>query len=112
MNQIKSSFSTEFIEYYKKVIKIGYMLEELKISKSLFTTKEILDAENVLCFLKEALLDKHIVTLPTQKANCGIINQIVGKKVLILEYEMVQEIDILCVTICVMENEFLYLEKL
>ena len=42
-------------------------------------------------FLKEALLDKHIVTLPTQKANCGIINQIVGKKVLILEYEMVQE---------------------
>ena len=57
MNQIKSSFSTEFIEYYKKVIKIGYMLEELKISKSLFTTKD----------------------------------QIVGKKVLILEYEMVQE---------------------
>lgn len=91
MNQIKSSFSTEFIEYYKRVIKIGYMLEELKISKSLFTTKEILDAENVLCFLKGALLDNHIVTLPTQKANCGIINQIVGKKVLILEYEMVQE---------------------
>ncbi|NDO51446.1 hypothetical protein FMM75_19315 [Lachnospiraceae bacterium MD335] len=91
VNQIKSSFSKEFIEYYKQVIKVGNMLDDLKISKSLFTTKEILDAENVLHFLKMALLDNQIVTLPVHKANCGIVNQIVGKKILILEYENVQE---------------------
>lgn len=91
VNQIKSSFSKEFVEYYKQVIKVGNMLDDLKISKSLFTTKEILDAENVLHFLKMALLDNQIVTLPVHKANCGIVNQIVGKKILILEYEIVQE---------------------
>lgn len=91
VNQIKSSFSKEFVEYYKQVIKVGNMLDDLKISKSLFTTKEILDAENVLHFLKMALLDNQIVTLPVHNANCGIVNQIVGKKILILEYEIVQE---------------------
>lgn len=91
VNQIKSSFSKEFVEYYKQVIKVGNMLDDLKISKSLFTAKEILDAENVLHFLKMALLDNQIVTLPVHKANCGIVNQIVGKKILILEYENVQE---------------------
>ena len=91
VNQIKSSFSKEFVEYYKQVIKVGNMLDDLKISKSLFTTKEILEAENVLHFLKMALLDNQIVTLPVHNANCGIVNQIVGKKILILEYEIVQE---------------------
>ena len=64
------------------------MVDELKISKRLLKTSDAMSAEQSLLFLKRALIEKSIVSLPFAKGEeCNIYKQIIGEKRLLLEYE-------------------------
>ncbi len=92
LEEIKYSFPKKFLDYHRRIIKMGKTLEKLEFNKSLFKTKEILDAESELYFLKLGLLDTKILPLPfdTMK-DCGIYRHVIGSKKILIEYEKVQE---------------------
>lgn len=92
LEKVKSFLSERFIGDYKQIIQIGKIFEDLNIKKSYFKTKEVLDAERILYFLKSGLLEMKLVTLPFHTSeDCGIYKQKIGHKKLLLEYEKVQD---------------------
>lgn len=92
LEEIKSSISERFLEYYKRIIKLGKILEELNIKRSYFRTKEVLNAEETIYFLKSGLLETKVVELPFHTTeDCGIYKQIIGHKKILLEYEKVEK---------------------
>lgn len=85
---IQSSFRKDFLKYYERVLRIGKLVDELKISKRLLKTSDAMSAEQSLLFLKRALIEKSIVSLPFAKGEeSNIYKQIIGEKRLLLEYE-------------------------
>ena len=88
INSIRASVREDFVKYYERVIRIGKLVDELKISKRLLKTSDAMSAERSLLFLKKALIEKSVVSLPFAKGKeCNIYKQIIGKKRLLLEYE-------------------------
>lgn len=92
LKEIKSAVSESFLNYFKRIIRLGQILEELNIEKRLFRTKEILKAEQTIYFLKLGLIETKMVELPFHtEEDCGLYKQIIGHKKLLLEYERVEE---------------------
>ena len=92
LGEIQTAFTEGFLAYHKRIVQLGETLAELNIKRSLFKTKEILDAEPTIFFLKKGLVEMKVLSLPFQAdENCGLYKQIIGRRKLLLEYEKIQE---------------------
>lgn len=92
LGEIQTAFTEGFLAYHKRIVQLGETLTELNIKRSLFKTKEILDAEPTIFFLKKGLVEMKVLSLPFQAdENCGLYKQIIGRRKLLLEYEKIQE---------------------
>ena len=92
LGEIQTAFTERFLVYHKRIVQLGETLAELNIKRSLFKTKEILDAEPTIFFLKKGLVEMKVLSLPFQAdENCGLYKQIIGRRKLLLEYEKIQE---------------------
>ena len=88
IDPIKTKFTNKFLDYYKSVLKMGELLDELNISKGLLQTDDVMKSKDALIFLRDALVEKHPVSLPFAKErDCNIYKHIIGRKRLLLEYE-------------------------
>lgn len=93
LGEIQTAFTEGFLAYHKRIVQLGETLAELNIKRSLFKTKEILDAEPTIFFLKKGLVEMKVLSLPFQAdENCGLYKQIIGRRKLLLEYEKIQEV--------------------
>ena len=92
LKEIKSAISENFLDYFKRIIRLGQILENLNIEKKFFRTKEVLEAEQTIYFLNLGLMETKMVKLPFHtEEDCGLYKQIIGHKKLLLEYERVEE---------------------
>ena len=73
LGEIQTAFTEGFLAYHKRIVQLGETLAELNIKRSLFKTKEILDAEPTIFFLKKGLVEMKVLSLPFQAdENCGL----------------------------------------
>lgn len=80
------------LNYYKKIIILGRLLDKLKLPKDRFKTIEVLESERAISFLYSALVKKEIVDIPLKnKKDSGVYRQLVGNQKILLEYKKVQD---------------------
>lgn len=92
IEELSRTFNDEFLNYHKRIITLGQILDKLNLPKDRFKTIEVLESEAAINFLYSALVKGEIVDIPLKnKKDSGIYRQLVGNQKILLEYKKVRD---------------------
>lgn len=86
---LEKELTRNHLDFYKKIVQIGDLLETIGIDKESFCVIDLLKDEALLSLLVDCLKGKRLAKLPKAQDDFGIFKQKLGGKELILEYEKV-----------------------